>query len=61
DLAAALFADGVSTTAAASVSSGRGVGMGAMREATAALGGEIDVVSERHQGTTLKFRFPRRR
>ncbi|HXI55066.1 MAG TPA: ATP-binding protein [Polyangia bacterium] len=61
DLAAALFADGVSTTGTASVSSGRGVGMGAMREAIAALDGEIDVVSERHQGTTLKFRFPRRR
>lgn len=59
DLVAALFTDGVSTKDTASVISGRGVGMGAVREVTMSLGGRIEVTSETNQGTTLKFLFPR--
>ncbi len=59
DLVAALFAEGVTTAGAATVTSGRGVGMGVLLEATAALGGQIDVMSETGQGTTVRFRFPR--
>lgn len=54
----ALFADGVSTRVEVSSVSGRGVGMGALREATRALGGEIDVESAPGAGTRLTFRFP---
>ena len=60
ELVTALFADGLSTKDTADVVSGRGVGMGAVREAAAALGGLIEVTSEPNQGTTLTFRFPRR-
>jgi two-component system chemotaxis sensor kinase CheA len=60
DLITALFADGVSTEDAASLISGRGVGLGAVRAATLALGGQIEVTSEPNEGTTFKFRFPRR-
>jgi two-component system chemotaxis sensor kinase CheA len=60
NLVAALFAEGLSTKDTASVMSGRGVGLGAVREATTALGGHIDVASEPNQGATFQFRFPRR-
>jgi len=59
DLVEALLTDGVSTKDSVSVLSGRGVGMGAVREATAAMGGHIEVTSEPKQGTTFEFRFPR--
>lgn len=55
----ALFADGVSTATAVSDLSGRGVGMSALRAATVALGGTIDVVTNAGQGTTLSFSLPR--
>lgn len=58
DLAEALFADGVSSRDAATETSGRGVGMSALREAVAALGGHIDVESEPGAGTRFLFRFP---
>jgi signal transduction histidine kinase len=34
--------------------------MGALQAATTSLGGQIEVTSEPHQGTTIKFRFPQR-
>ena len=56
-LVAALFADGVTTREVADQTSGRGVGMGALNQATAALGGRIEVQSEPGRGTTFQFRF----
>jgi two-component system chemotaxis sensor kinase CheA len=58
DLETALFTDGMSTRDAVSDTSGRGVGMGAVREACAALGGRIEVQSEPGQGTTFRFSIP---
>jgi two-component system chemotaxis sensor kinase CheA len=58
DLEKALFTDGLSTRDAVSDTSGRGVGMGAVREACVALGGRIEVQSELGQGTTFRFSVP---
>src|SRR6185369_10816059 len=55
----ALFTDGVSSRDTATLTSGRGIGMGALRHAARALGGDLEVTSVRGQGTTLAFRFPR--
>jgi two-component system chemotaxis sensor kinase CheA len=60
DLEAALFADGVSTATSVTEIAGRGVGMGALRDATRALGGEIGVTSQRNGGTTVRMTFPLR-
>jgi len=57
-LAEALFADGVSTAEAVSETSGRGIGMSAVRAACLALGGSIRVESEPGRGTTLHFELP---
>lgn len=57
-LVAAMFADGLSTRDQASDTSGRGVGMGAVREACSTLGGRIEVISEPGQGTTFRFCMP---
>ena len=54
----ALFADGVSTAAEVTEVSGRGVGLAAARDAAHALGGSIDVRSERGAGTTFVIRVP---
>lgn len=59
DLQAALFADGLSTREQATETSGRGVGMSSLKEATLSLGGRIEVVSPPQQGTTMRFVFPR--
>ena len=56
DLEQALFADGLSTKERASETSGRGVGMAALRDAVVALGGSLSVDSS-SRGTTLRFRF----
>jgi len=58
DLEQALFADGFSTAQRATETSGRGVGMAALREATVALGGTIEIESKPQHGTLLKFMFP---
>jgi len=58
DLVAALFADGLSTRDEASDTSGRGVGLGALRAAITALGGTVDVTSSAGAGTRFEFRFP---
>jgi two-component system chemotaxis sensor kinase CheA len=57
DLEAALFADGVSTRSVATTTSGRGVGLAALREATLRMGGRIVVRSERNVGTSFEFRI----
>ncbi|HET6150890.1 MAG TPA: ATP-binding protein [Polyangia bacterium] len=58
ELEAALFSDGVSTKAEASSTSGRGVGLAALKAATLAVGGRVDVASETGRGTTLVCHFP---
>lgn len=58
DVAEALFADGLSTRAEATALSGRGVGMGAFREAARGLGGAVEVLSERGVGTLVRITFP---
>jgi two-component system, chemotaxis family, sensor kinase CheA len=57
DLTAAIFHDGLSTREKASELSGRGVGLSALAEVVAELGGGITVHSEPGNGTTLTFRF----
>jgi two-component system, chemotaxis family, sensor kinase CheA len=52
-----LFRDGVTTRHEATEISGRGVGMGALRAATEALGGRVGVASE-GQGTVIECRIP---
>jgi two-component system, chemotaxis family, sensor kinase CheA len=58
DLEEALFADGLSTRYKVNATSGRGVGLGALREAVSQLGGVIEIESQRHVGTTMAFAFP---
>jgi two-component system chemotaxis sensor kinase CheA len=58
DLVEALFADGLSTKHDVSELSGRGVGLGAVRAACAALGGTVKVESVPNQGTRFEFSFP---
>jgi two-component system, chemotaxis family, sensor kinase CheA len=58
DLERALFMDGMSTTAAVTDVSGRGVGMGALLYGTHALGGDLAVESAPGRGTTLRMTFP---
>lgn len=55
----ALFADGVSTRDEANELSGRGVGMGAVREAALALGAQVEVHTARGAGSRFRFTFPR--
>jgi two-component system chemotaxis sensor kinase CheA len=59
DLVEALFADGFSTRYDVTEYSGRGVGMGVLREACKAQGGKLCVESEPGRGTKVEFRFPR--
>lgn len=58
DLVEALFTDGLSTSDSVTETSGRGVGMSAVKQAADQLGGTIGVNSELGRGTTFKFRFP---
>ena len=58
ELVEAMFADGLTTTTKVSSTSGRGVGMGALRAATSTLGGTMQVASDPGRGTTVSFRFP---
>jgi two-component system chemotaxis sensor kinase CheA len=59
DLVEALFADGVSTRDDVNEHSGRGIGMGVVREACRARSGRIQVSSQSGRGTRMEFRFPR--
>jgi two-component system chemotaxis sensor kinase CheA len=58
DLVEAVFADGVSTRYVATEVSGRGVGMGAFRDAARALGGEVGIQTERGVGTRVRVYLP---
>jgi len=57
NLVEALFADGVSTREEVSETSGRGIGLAALREVITSLGGHIDVQSAPGQGTTFEIAF----
>jgi two-component system chemotaxis sensor kinase CheA len=58
DLADALFSDGFSTSKNATELSGRGVGLGAVRQACEDLGGTVEVESSPGVGTTFRFMWP---
>lgn len=58
DLVEALFASGLTTRDAVSTTSGRGVGLAAVREVCEELGGEVTVESEQGCGTTVRFTIP---
>ncbi len=60
DLEEAVFAAGLSTKNEVSETSGRGVGMAALREVCEELGGRIKIWSEPRLGTRLIIRLPRR-
>lgn len=59
ELVEALFCDGLTTKQTADDVSGRGIGMGAAREACRERNGSIRVDSSRGKGTRIEFRFPR--
>jgi len=58
DLEAALFSDGISTKDEVSEVSGRGVGMGALKQICEGMGGRIEISSERGKGTSFKLSVP---
>lgn len=58
DLFEALFANGVSTASVVSDLSGRGVGMGAVREAVKDLSGTVTIETRRGEGTAIRLRVP---
>jgi two-component system chemotaxis sensor kinase CheA len=58
DLEAALFAQGLSSKTEVTTTSGRGVGLSAVREVVRGLGGRIEVRSELGKGTTFAIRLP---
>jgi two-component system chemotaxis sensor kinase CheA len=58
DLVEALFADGVSTRDTVSETSGRGVGLSAVRNEVEQAGGSVTVESKRGEGTRFVFRLP---
>ena len=57
DLVAAIFLDGFTTRESASLLSGRGVGLGAVKNAVNELGGRIELTSD-ETGTRFRFVFP---
>ena len=58
DLEAALFSDGISTRRESTATSGRGVGLGALREVVHALGGDSKVEAAEGGGTVFRFALP---
>lgn len=58
ELTAALFADGVSSRHEVSETSGRGVGLSAVRRACEELAGDIAVNTTAGRGTRMSFSFP---
>jgi two-component system chemotaxis sensor kinase CheA len=58
DLEAALFADGISARRKSTSTSGRGVGLSALREVVLELGGRVEVESTDGRGTTFRFVLP---
>lgn len=59
DLVNALFADGLSTSSTVTDTSGRGVGMGALKDACERIKGKIHVLSQPGLGSEFRFVFPR--
>jgi two-component system chemotaxis sensor kinase CheA len=57
DLEQALFSDGFSLKNQVSEVSGRGVGLAAVKNVVSAMGGQIQLESKQHAGTTWRFRF----
>jgi HPt (histidine-containing phosphotransfer) domain-containing protein len=57
-LVEALFGDGVSTADAVTEWSGRGVGLGAVRAAARALGGDVTIAGRPGEGTRVTWRLP---
>jgi two-component system, chemotaxis family, sensor kinase CheA len=57
DLRDALFASKFSTTSRVSSTSGRGIGMGAVRQVCRELGGSCELESQRHHGSKLTCRL----
>ena len=53
-----IFAPGFSTASAVTDLSGRGVGMDVVRRNIASLGGQVDIDSERGEGTRVTIRLP---
>jgi two-component system chemotaxis sensor kinase CheA len=53
-----LFVEGLSTTPSATETSGRGLGMSAVRAACEKLGGRVVVTSDEGKGTSIRFEFP---
>jgi two-component system chemotaxis sensor kinase CheA len=58
DLVDALFASGLSTASQITQTSGRGLGMSALRAACSELGGRVELVSEPGHGTTVRCCVP---
>jgi two-component system chemotaxis sensor kinase CheA len=58
ELVAALFTDGISSRAEATGTSGRGVGLGAMRAAVDNLGGELEISTAGESGTMFRCWLP---
>jgi two-component system chemotaxis sensor kinase CheA len=58
DLLGALFAEGVSTEGSVSELSGRGVGLGAVRDTCTRQHGKIDVATVKGAGTKFRFSWP---
>jgi len=58
DLEAALFSDGISTRRESTATSGRGMGLGALREVVHALGGDSKVETADGGGTVFRFALP---
>jgi two-component system chemotaxis sensor kinase CheA len=57
-LVAALFTDGISSRAKTTSTSGRGVGLGALRAAVDSLGGELELSSSAEAGTLFRCWLP---
>ena len=58
DLAAAILSDGFTTCEKVTTTSGRGVGMAAVRQQVSNLGGTLSLKSEAGAGTLWRFTFP---
>ncbi|HEY4244459.1 MAG TPA: HAMP domain-containing protein [Kofleriaceae bacterium] len=58
DLVEALFHDGLSTRDQVTETSGRGIGLGALRTACQTLGGRVSLSTTAGLGTTLRFSWP---
>ncbi len=59
DLVEALFTDAITTKSSATATSGRGVGLAAVKTATRSMHGRIEVESSPSVGTTFRFRIPK--